>query len=438
MDARPVDPGLFDDPDVRRMLARRDIRGVYQHLVANGVSQARLAALTGQNSSCISEVLRGRRQVTGYELLVRIAAGLGIERGWMGLAYNREPVAGFRRKEADESGERERLLRLVSKAMFGAPLLGEADPLLDVETPHEPGRVGMGDVVRVSAVTARLSRLDNQYGGGVVHDMLSANAVSAERLLAARASDHVAQRLALAVAEAHRLAGHAAADAGLPDQCQYHLRSALDHAREHREAAVRMVCAAAQSMIHQDADDALKLFQLATAGLPAGRPHVGAAMLHAGTARAYAMLGYREHAQREIRHAWRAFDEARSLPASAAPECWAAIRRIDVLATVAQARSAAGEFAAAETDLVECLAQADPADSRASSLHHATLATVHIRAGNPSSGTVHAHKAIATAADLRSHRVTDRLAQLETALSARYDSTCQDLAEALRAACGVP
>jgi len=47
----------------------------------------RIAELVGQSQSQVSEILAGR-QVIFYDVLVRIADGLGIPRGWMGLAYD--------------------------------------------------------------------------------------------------------------------------------------------------------------------------------------------------------------------------------------------------------------------------------------------------------------------------------------------------------------
>jgi transcriptional regulator with XRE-family HTH domain len=76
-------------PDMRQHLSGRDIAGVYRLLHSHGVSQRAIAARTGQSQSEVSEILAGRRQVAAYDLLVRIAEGLGVPRGWMGLAYDR-------------------------------------------------------------------------------------------------------------------------------------------------------------------------------------------------------------------------------------------------------------------------------------------------------------------------------------------------------------
>src|SRR5690348_6805260 len=82
-----VDPLIWAREDMRHALAERDITKVYQLLQRFGVSQRRIAARTEQSQSEISEIIAGRR-VVNYDVLVRIAGGLGIPRGWMGLAYD--------------------------------------------------------------------------------------------------------------------------------------------------------------------------------------------------------------------------------------------------------------------------------------------------------------------------------------------------------------
>src|SRR5262245_49458633 len=46
--------------------------------------------MTGQSQSEISEILNGRR-VNAYDVLVRIADGLGVPRGHLGLAHDEVP-----------------------------------------------------------------------------------------------------------------------------------------------------------------------------------------------------------------------------------------------------------------------------------------------------------------------------------------------------------
>jgi transcriptional regulator with XRE-family HTH domain len=83
---------VWQRKDMRRYLAARDIGSVYRLLQQHGVSQRAIAARTGQSQSEISEIIAGFRQVISYDLLERIAVGLGIPRGWMGLAYDADLV----------------------------------------------------------------------------------------------------------------------------------------------------------------------------------------------------------------------------------------------------------------------------------------------------------------------------------------------------------
>ena len=81
-----IDPRLYDRPEVRPILAEHDIAGLYRALNDAGVPQRRIAELTGQSQSEVSEILKGRR-VLSYDLLVRIADRLAIPRERMGLSW---------------------------------------------------------------------------------------------------------------------------------------------------------------------------------------------------------------------------------------------------------------------------------------------------------------------------------------------------------------
>ena len=79
-----------------RALAERDIPTVYRLLQRHGASQRAIAERTGQAQSEISEILNGRR-VISYDLLARIADGLDVPRGWMGLAALPSAINGASR-----------------------------------------------------------------------------------------------------------------------------------------------------------------------------------------------------------------------------------------------------------------------------------------------------------------------------------------------------
>jgi hypothetical protein len=86
-----IDPAVWIRDDMRRALARRDIATVYRILQRHGVAQRKIAALTDQSQSEVSEIVAGKRRVVAYDLLTRIADGFAIPRGWMGLASDDDP-----------------------------------------------------------------------------------------------------------------------------------------------------------------------------------------------------------------------------------------------------------------------------------------------------------------------------------------------------------
>ena len=73
--------------EIATALSTRDIGAVFRFLQHRGISQRRIGHWTGQSQSEISEIVGGR-SVIAYDVLVRIAVGLGIPRGRLGLAYD--------------------------------------------------------------------------------------------------------------------------------------------------------------------------------------------------------------------------------------------------------------------------------------------------------------------------------------------------------------
>ena len=170
----PVDPDLIDRPDVRALLAAHDIGTFYRVLGENGWSQRRIARATGTQQPEIWEIVKGRR-VIGYDVLVRIAEGLGIPRERMGLsfgAYADEVTTVEPLKGVDEDVLRrhfEHLLALSAVAAFGSevPRIGElATGLAAPGVPGDlPSRIGPVDVAAIRRHTEHLRSLSRTYGG---------------------------------------------------------------------------------------------------------------------------------------------------------------------------------------------------------------------------------------------------------------------------------
>lgn len=80
-------PGLWDRPEMTDALSRRDIGGVFKvYRQWTGATQTQIAAVCGLPQSHVSDIMNGRRQVTSLEIFERIADGISIPRGRIGLA----------------------------------------------------------------------------------------------------------------------------------------------------------------------------------------------------------------------------------------------------------------------------------------------------------------------------------------------------------------
>lgn len=81
----------FDGRPMREILRCRDVGAVFRFLASRGWSRSRIGAATGLSETRVRAIARGDQQISSYEVLERIAEGLRIDRGLVGLAY-REPI----------------------------------------------------------------------------------------------------------------------------------------------------------------------------------------------------------------------------------------------------------------------------------------------------------------------------------------------------------
>ena len=209
-----IDPALYRRDDVRPVLAERDIAALYLILKDEGVTQRQIAELTGQSQSEVSEILGGRK-VLSYDLLVRIAVGLRIPRGLMGLsygepgAYGGEETTAAEPPKVDDDMRRRALIAATSLAALGRVVTGVGE-LTELALPTEkplPSRLGMAHVHTVEAVTDRFRSLARQLGGQA--ELFGAAAQHYTRWLSVPATDVVTARLRAALAELHTETGWA-------------------------------------------------------------------------------------------------------------------------------------------------------------------------------------------------------------------------------------
>ncbi|QFZ20508.1 helix-turn-helix domain-containing protein [Saccharothrix syringae] len=312
-DDRPIDPVVWHDHEMRAALAQRDIGRVYRLLRRVGVSQRQIAAGTGQGQSEISAIVNGR-QVQAYDVLERIADGLGIPRGYMGLAYTGEAVqamavsSGPQRTKDDFMLERRGFLGLISKIVMGAALTQPELDLLTVGTTATPvpERLSATDVVQVRALTAALRSYDAAHGGGSCRNAILAHTHWAQSLLNASATDDVRTRLLSAIAEAKTLAGWTAHDLGLQGDARRWLGQAVRDTQDAGDAAHTAIVLYHLGRVPLDNDDpaeALKLFQLGQIAAQDSHSSVAVSLLLTHEALAYAHLGDTRQAMTALRRA---------------------------------------------------------------------------------------------------------------------------------------
>ena len=211
---RPIDPRLYDRPEVRCILAERNIADLYRALNDAGLPQRRIAELTGQSQSEVSEILKGRR-VRDVTVLERIGKGLGIPREYMGLSYGESDAYGgdvtATNPPEGVSAEvlRRHLIALGAIAAVGAPTVGKLLTELGSPSPVPlPSRVGAVQVVQVRDLTRRLG--DAGRARGSDPEMSSAAAAWATGLLDVPGTESAKRALKTAVSEQHIHAGWAA------------------------------------------------------------------------------------------------------------------------------------------------------------------------------------------------------------------------------------
>jgi transcriptional regulator with XRE-family HTH domain len=442
---------MWRRPDMRSALAARDIATVFRLLQRVGVSQRRIAALTGQSQSEISEILSGR-QVVSYDVLARIADGLEVPRGHLGLAYDDSTaqLLGVASGEeepappADDEDPRRTLSRL-AQLTLGA---GDIDPStfaqpFAVAWAAAPDHVGHTDVERLCAVTAALRALDYQYGGGAVRDAVLAQLAWAQQLVRSLVAEDAVHGLHVAVADLHNLAGWTSFDIGRTGPARRHFDRAIEHATHVAEkslVAKALYCQGRVHLHHGWSIQAVKLMQLGQVSAEESGHVRTIAMMHANLAWAHAAAGDTKpalaaaarardiyaHADEQEAPPWvRFFDAAElqalramtlaTLPEPTAQQRAEAIERFSlstVMRDVGLARSRAFEFTALSIVL---LAEGELAEA--------------VRVG---------HQAADLAVEIRSKRVVDRMAPLRSALQRHLaNDDARDLLERLKTMPGV-
>jgi transcriptional regulator with XRE-family HTH domain len=443
-----VDPAMWQRPDMRAALAARDIATVFRLLQRVGVSQRRIAALTGQSQSEISEILGGRH-VVSYDVLARIADGLGVPRGHLGLAYDEttsqlvgatanQTVSGETGHEEEDS--RRLLARLTELTVGGATIDPQswAQPFAVAWAPA-PEHVGLADVRRLETITGQLRTLDRQYGGGACRDAVLAQVAWAQQLLRAQVSEDAVHALHVAVGDLHTLAGWTSFDLGIVGPARRHYARALEHAKfvdEPSLVAKVLYCLGRLHLHHGWAAQALRLFQLGQVAAQESGLGRAVALMHANLAWAHAMLGdprqtlaaigrardeYAGAEQEDTPH-WISFFDSAELTAL----------RGMALATLPEPTPQQRAEAIDRFSVSTALRELPLARSRA--FEHTALAWLLLANGDIDEGVRAGHQAVDLATELRSKRVLDRMAPLRAGVAPHLShDDVRELAERISA-----
>jgi len=294
-------------------------------------------------------------------------------------------------------------------------------------------------VRQVEAATRALRALDYQYGGGFCRDAVVAQLSWGQQMLEAHGTDIVKNRLYVALADLHSLAGWTSFDTGLMDSARGHFANALDLAKqgENHPLVANVLYRMGRVYLHQDApNDALKLFQLGQIAAQESGSELAVSVLCANEAWAYAMMGNEEQAVKLLGRSKDEFERANLAEA----ESWVKFfTETDVYAMVGTVHTVLAQKNAEHTKyaipaLTRAVESYDDEMARSKTFMLSALATNPLLDGDLDHGSKVGGKAIDCAEGIKSERVKDRMRPLqEEAERRRNNADARDLADRLNA-----
>jgi transcriptional regulator with XRE-family HTH domain len=281
-----IDPGVWEQPDMRTALAAHDIGEVYRALTRLGISQRQIATLVGQSQSEVSEIIKGR-VVKEYAVLVRIADGLGVPREYMGLSYGDNgpysgevPVADPEGVEALLRRHFEHLLALAAASAFGSPVKGIGEVADWLTAPPLPAaaslRIGLTDVEMIRRCGEQVGALARACGG---QGRAAVRLVAwAEQWLDATCTEDVRRALLSTLSHMHTVTAWCCHDSGTITRAHWHFGRAVELATEAGDsygAAYAMRHTGMMLVDRGQPNNALKLLQLGIVRLGDIKAHDG-------------------------------------------------------------------------------------------------------------------------------------------------------------------
>lgn len=407
---------------MRQALRDHDLAFVFRKLKGCGYTQRNIGELTRQSQSEISDIMAGR-EVLAYSVLLRVADGLRIPRGYMGLGNydegERTPVEDALTvgvTTIDEAEEIRATLKHAAEVMMGTSLPETArwwQPLSEPRTPV-PDRIGDRDVANLEHLTRVLRAVDYQNGGGACREAVIAQAAYARAMLRSDCTDEVRLRIRLAVADLHNLAGWTSFDIGLHSNARLHFSFALEQAKATDNLSLAANVLYRQGRVHLHRgflDQALRFFQLGQLAAQDADDPITVAMLHANLAWTHAMMGSRSKATSALGRAEDEFCRGEeNLPA------WLAFfGAADLSALTGMVYSLIPgdrNVDKAITYLTASIKARGDGTARSTIFELTALGATKLNAGDISGGVTDGNRAVALAEQVRSVRTIDRLSPL--------------------------
>ncbi|MFI5494737.1 hypothetical protein [Actinoplanes sp. NPDC051859] len=414
------DPRLWREPPMRDALIRRDIGAVFLLLHRrHGMTQRRIGELAGFAASEVYEVIHGRK-IMAYDVLVRIAEGLGVPRGLMGLAHDEGPATrpGTVPLPLENADQRQQFIAALAGVAVGGP------PALDAWLPHTeqwpgpvPEAVSPATVSTVREITDRHRRLDATYGGGSCRDSALGYLLWARCLLRSPCPDEIlAADLCGKLADLHNLVGWMCHDLGQHTAARRYLAQGLVLAQKADDVTLMAdsYYRLGRVSIHQDDPrEALHLFQLGLMVATTSSCPTSAAILHANIGWAHAKMGNAAAVRDSLA---RAGEELGRADSQAAPQWTRFFSSADLAGMSGVVHAAlAHHDEHRKTHALLAIEHAGhalngrDATSRSGAFDHVTAATGHALLGEGRAVIPHATAVLAATGQVRSRRLLDRL-----------------------------
>jgi tetratricopeptide (TPR) repeat protein len=314
---------------------------------------------------------------------------------------------------------------------------GAVEPVVVAGWPASiPKRLGIVDIARIEATTRDFRAVDHQYGGGACHDAVVAFLSWSQRLLGIEATDAVTDRLHVALADLHNLAGWTAFDINRLDAAGTHLDQALMLARTGRNDDLIANISYRQGRIHLhhgNLEQALADFEFGHHAARTSGSTLTAAILHANQAWASAKLGRTDDT---LKHLGNSMTDLARTNAATAP-AWAGFfdsTELSAMSGVIYTELAQTVDPAYTRDAIPALTIAadgyGPAMARSKSFVLIALATSHLLQDDIDHAATVGAEAIGFAETVRSSRIHDRLLPLKReADRRRHNTNARELSE---------